>query len=97
MKAKILIIGASSYVGARLYFDLKQKFSVIGTYSSSQLSKNLFHLGIKITPIDAQDSTFEIFEDDLSELAEFNLPKYTYNQMAKEIVDEIKHRKQFVI
>ncbi|MEK7078733.1 MAG: sugar nucleotide-binding protein [Patescibacteria group bacterium] len=45
-KIKILVIGASSYVGARLYFDLKSKFDVVGTYSSSQLSKNLIHLDI---------------------------------------------------
>lgn len=53
--------------------------------------------GIKVTPIDAKDSTFEIFADDLSELNELNLPKYTYNQMIKEIVNEIKIRNQIVI
>lgn len=45
-KIKILVIGASSYVGARIYFDLKSKFDVIGTYSSSQLSKSFIHLDI---------------------------------------------------
>ncbi len=53
--------------------------------------------GIMVSPVDTKDSTFEIFEDDLSELSEFNLPKYTYDQMIKEIVDEIKNRKKFVI
>ncbi|KKT59027.1 MAG: putative nad-dependent epimerase/dehydratase,dtdp-4-dehydrorhamnose reductase, oxidoreductase protein [Candidatus Gottesmanbacteria bacterium GW2011_GWA1_44_24b] len=45
-KTKISIIGASSYVGARLYFDLKSKFIVVGTYSSNQLSKNFIYLDI---------------------------------------------------
>jgi dTDP-4-dehydrorhamnose reductase len=43
---KILIIGASSYLGARLYFDLKSKFEVIGTYSSHQLSKEFIKLDL---------------------------------------------------
>lgn len=52
---------------------------------------------IKVTPVDAKDSTFEIFEDDLSELDELNLPKYSYSEMIKEIIEEIKNRKHFVI
>lgn len=43
---KILLIGASSYVGARLCFDLKNKFNVVGTYSNNSLSKNFIHLDI---------------------------------------------------
>lgn len=43
---KILLIGASSYVGARLYFDLKNKFNVVGTYSNNPLSKDFIHLDI---------------------------------------------------
>ncbi|MEK9151672.1 MAG: sugar nucleotide-binding protein [Patescibacteria group bacterium] len=35
---KILLLGASSYVGARLYVDLKKDFEVTGTYSSNRLS-----------------------------------------------------------
>ena len=53
--------------------------------------------GVTITPIDAKDSTFEIFEDDLSKLNELDLPKYTYNEMIKGIIDEIKNREKFVI
>ncbi len=45
-KTKILIIGASGYLGARIYFDLQSKFSVVGTYCNKQLSKNLVHLNI---------------------------------------------------
>jgi dTDP-4-dehydrorhamnose reductase len=43
---KILITGASSYVGARLYFDLKKKFEVIGTYHSNKLFPELELLDI---------------------------------------------------
>lgn len=53
--------------------------------------------GIKVTPIDAKDSTFEIFEDDLSELNELDLPKYSYQEMITAIVDELKNREKFVI
>lgn len=35
---KILLTGASSYVGARLFLDLSKKFDVIGTYHGNQLS-----------------------------------------------------------
>lgn len=41
---KILITGASSYVGARVYFDLSKKFDVIGTYHSSKLSEVFIEL-----------------------------------------------------
>lgn len=53
--------------------------------------------GIKVIPIDEQDSTFEIFEDDLSELNELKLPKYTYEEMIKKIVEEIKNRDLYKI
>ncbi len=47
---RILIIGASSYIGARLYLDLKRKFEVVqGTYNSNPLLTNLI-------PLDARDS-----------------------------------------
>lgn len=43
---KILIVGASSYVGARLYFDLSKKFDVVGTYYTNKLFQNLVKLDI---------------------------------------------------
>jgi dTDP-4-dehydrorhamnose reductase len=43
---KIIIVGASSYVGARLYFDLNKKFDVIGTYNTNKLFPNLIKLDI---------------------------------------------------
>ena len=45
MKERILIIGASSYVGARLYYDLKQKYDeTVGTYNNTKLSDAFLHL-----------------------------------------------------
>lgn len=43
---KILIIGASSYLGARLYIDLKKDFDVVGTYSSNKLFPELEKLDL---------------------------------------------------
>ena len=51
--------------------------------------------GITVTPVDEKDSTFEIFEDDLSELKELNLPKLSYDQMIKKIIEEIRQRDKF--
>jgi dTDP-4-dehydrorhamnose reductase len=41
---KILLTGASSYVGARLYFELIKKFELIGTYFGNKLSKDFIRL-----------------------------------------------------
>jgi dTDP-4-dehydrorhamnose reductase len=43
---KILLIGANSYVGARLYFDLRSSYSIAGTYATHPLSKDFIHLDI---------------------------------------------------
>jgi len=43
---KILITGASSYVGARFYSDMKKNHDVIGTYNSNKLFPELEHLDI---------------------------------------------------
>ena len=43
---KILLTGASGYVGARIYFDLKSSFDLIGTFFSNQISKDLIQLDI---------------------------------------------------
>lgn len=43
---KILIIGANSYVGARIYLDLFKEFDVVGTYNSTKLSKSFIKLDI---------------------------------------------------
>lgn len=43
---KILVIGASSYVGARVYFELCNEYDVLGTYYSNKLWSNLIRLDI---------------------------------------------------
>lgn len=43
---KILITGASSYVGAKLYADLKLKYDVTGTYNTNKLFPELIHLDL---------------------------------------------------
>lgn len=43
---KVLIIGASSYVGARLFLDLSKKFDVIGTYHMKKLSEKFISLDV---------------------------------------------------
>jgi len=43
---KILIIGASSYTGGRLYVDLKKKYEVVGTYNANKLFPELLKLDI---------------------------------------------------
>lgn len=53
--------------------------------------------GIKVVSTDGHDSTFAEFKDDLSDLKKFNLPMYSYTQMIEKIVDEIKHRKKFIL
>ena len=41
---EILITGANSYVGARLYFDLKEKYKTTGTYHKNRLSDSFVQL-----------------------------------------------------
>lgn len=43
---KILLIGASSYVGARIYFDLRDKYEIIGTYNNNPLLDSFTKLNI---------------------------------------------------
>lgn len=42
----IIITGASSYVGAKFYEDMKRKYSVTGTYNSNKLFPDLEQLDI---------------------------------------------------
>jgi dTDP-4-dehydrorhamnose reductase len=44
---KILLTGASSYVGARMYIDLKDKYTITGTYHSNKLFSELRQLNLK--------------------------------------------------
>ncbi len=46
LSQKIIITGASGYVGARLFLDLSKDFETIGTYHSTQLSQKFEKLDI---------------------------------------------------
>lgn len=39
---KFLILGATSYIGSRLYFDLQDKFDIVGTYHSNNTISSKF-------------------------------------------------------
>ncbi|MBU0974584.1 sugar nucleotide-binding protein [Patescibacteria group bacterium] len=43
---KILVIGASSYTGSRIYYDLNKSFKTVGTYNSNKLSPLFIHLDL---------------------------------------------------
>ncbi len=43
---KVLLTGASSYVGARLYFDLRKSLNIKGTYFGTQLSTDFIKLDV---------------------------------------------------
>jgi dTDP-4-dehydrorhamnose reductase len=43
---KLLILGANSYVGARLFFDLHKDHDCVGTYHSNPLSRKFLKLDI---------------------------------------------------
>lgn len=45
-KTKILLLGANGYLGARLFFDLKDKFDVVGTYNKNQFHDSFIQLDI---------------------------------------------------
>lgn len=55
---RILITGASSYVGARIYLDLRDKYDVVGTYNKNRLSKDFVKLDIT-----DRDETLRVVKD----------------------------------
>ncbi len=54
---KILITGASGYVGARIYLDLQKKYEVTGTYFHSDLNNDL--VKIDISDLNSVRSVFQ--------------------------------------
>jgi len=77
-KFTILITGASSYVGARVYFDLKDKYDLIGTYFSNPLSKSFIKLDLS-----DKDAVARLFSDKKPDLivhvANFPSPRSAVN------------------
>ncbi|MBS3061693.1 MAG: sugar nucleotide-binding protein [Candidatus Diapherotrites archaeon] len=59
---KVLITGASSYVGARLYADLRKKFDVTGTYHSTPLFPELVKLDVTNSG-EVQETVFRLKPD----------------------------------
>lgn len=43
---KLLVIGASSYVGSRIYYDLRATYDLVGTYHTHRLSDTFLALDI---------------------------------------------------
>ncbi len=58
VKPTILITGASSYAGARIYFDLKDKYNLIGTYFNNPLSDSFLKLDLS-----DRDAVAQFFAD----------------------------------
>jgi len=56
---KILLTGASSYVGARLFFDLSRQFDVVGTYHGNKLSPKFIPLDITSSKDITQTISFQ--------------------------------------
>jgi dTDP-4-dehydrorhamnose reductase len=52
--------------------------------------------GVTVSPIDNHDTT-PFIKNRLSELKTLNLPQYTYQDMIREIIDEIKHRDRYIL
>jgi len=75
---KILMTGASSYVGARIYFDLKDKYDIVGTYFNNPLSKSFIKLNLT-----DKEAVKKIFKDIKPEIvihiANFPSPKNAVN------------------
>ena len=45
---KLLIIGATSYIGSRLVFDLQDKYEIVGTYhNNNSVSSKFIHVDIR--------------------------------------------------
>lgn len=52
--------------------------------------------GIDVQPVNDHDTT-PLVKNTLEELKKFNLPQYTYNEMIKEIIDDIHHRDRYIL
>lgn len=63
-KLKVLLTGASGYVGAKIYKDLKEKdFDVVGTYHRQKLFEEL--IKCDLTNEEAVNSLFDNFKPDV--------------------------------
>lgn len=79
---KILITGASSYAGSRIYFDLVDKYRLIGTYFSNPLSDKFLKLDLS-----DRDAVLKFFgekrPDIVVHVANFPSPRSAVNNEEK--------------
>jgi len=74
----LLLTGASSYVGARIYFDLKGKYNLIGTYFHHPLSTKFLH--VNLTDREEVSEIFkEVKPDIIVHVANYSSPKSVVN------------------
>ena len=78
----ILITGASSYAGSRIYFDLKDKYHLIGTYFSNHLSDKFLKLDLS-----DKEAVIKFFEEKMPDVivhvANFPSPRSAVNNEEK--------------
>jgi len=67
---KLLITGASSYVGARIFFDLQKAYSLTGTYFQNQLSQNFIQLNLTDRK-DTEKTILEMKPDNIIHVANY--------------------------
>ncbi len=60
---KLLLIGANSYVGARIFYDLREKYDIVGTFHNHPLSESFIKLDI--TEKQAINDTFSNIRPDM--------------------------------
>ena len=86
---KILITGASGYVGARIHLDLKSKYNVVGTYFNSEFNDNL--VKVDITDLASVESVFYAQNPDyIVHAAAF--PVSPQNDEQKKLMEDLNYK-----
>jgi dTDP-4-dehydrorhamnose reductase len=86
---KILVTGASGYVGARIYIDLQKKYNVVGTYFNNDFNENL--VKIDITDLNSVRSVFNAYNPDfIVHVAAF--PVSPQNDEQKKLIEKLNYK-----
>lgn len=80
-KTKILLLGANGYLGARLFFDLKDKFDVVGTYNKNQFHDSFIQLDIT-NEKQVQDVFADVQPDVVIQTANYPSPRHAADNEA---------------